>query len=307
MNTTRGSPNEGARLCPSRTSRSGPESSEAPVEIGGISCDQAAAAGAPHTQPRSGENPRGAGASALFFSAFFPISAVFRENAPMVVARSGTPQRSEGTQRGTEARNAGVFRPGGPVVRAQGVAGQGRSGWRRGTEPPQAGLNLAGEFGAREWEGKNWKRTEVAVHATEKSSRRARILQGCSTGRGSRNQSGARPVPGRSAWCGKGAAEYSNDLRTANALRTGRPVPVPEGRRRRLAGGKSAPADAAPGNRAEWIHAPTGHRRKWPKATRGGGDAAGGRRQKLLRCPAGAWPVRRRNRGPLPLRGLAPG
>ena len=27
----------------------------------------------------------------------------------------------------------------------------------------------------------------------------------------------------------------------------------------------------------------------------------GGRRQKLLRCPAGAWPVRRRNRGPRPL------
>ncbi len=33
----------------------------------------------------------------------------------------------------------------------------------------------------------------------------------------------------------------------------------------------------------------------------------GRRRQKLLRCPAGAWPVRRRNRGPRPRSGLAPG
>ena len=41
----------------------------------------------------------------------------------------------------------------------------------------------------------------------------------------------------------------------------GRPFFVPEGRRRRLAGGKSAPADAAPGNRAQWLRAPAGHRR----------------------------------------------
>ena len=41
-------------------------------------------------------------------------------------------------------------------------------------------------------------------------------------------------------------------------------VPVPEGRRRRLAGGKSAPADAAPGNGAENRGAPAGPRRKGP-------------------------------------------
>ena len=92
-----------------------------------------------------------------------------------------------------------------------------------------------------------------------------------------------------------------------------RPVPVPEGRRRRLAGGQSAPADAAPGTRAEWLRAPAGHRRNGP----GCGPIAGGptcprrramagtlrdgRRQKLLRCPAGAWPVPRGNRGLRPL------
>ena len=43
----------------------------------------------------------------------------------------------------------------------------------------------------------------------------------------------------------------------------GRPVPVPEGRRRRLAGGKSA-ADAAPGSGDEWLRAPAGHRRNGP-------------------------------------------
>ncbi len=42
-------------------------------------------------------------------------------------------------------------------------------------------------------------------------------------------------------------------------------VPVPEGRRRRLAGGKSAPADAAPGNGAEDLGAPAGHRRNGPR------------------------------------------
>ena len=41
-------------------------------------------------------------ASALSRSAFLPISAVFSGNAPNVVARSGTPQRSEGTQSGKE-------------------------------------------------------------------------------------------------------------------------------------------------------------------------------------------------------------
>ena len=43
----------------------------------------------------------------------------------------------------------------------------------------------------------------------------------------------------------------------------GRPVPVPEGLRRRLAGGKSA-ADAAPGSGDERLRAPAGHRRNGP-------------------------------------------
>ena len=97
-----------------------------------------------------------------------------------------------------------------------------------------------------------------------------------------------------------------------------RPVPVPEGHRRRLAGGKSAPADAAPGYCAAWFRAPAGHRRNVP----GCGPIAGGptcprrramaetlrdgRRQKLLRCPAGAWPVPRDNRGPRPLARACP-
>ena len=98
----------------------------------------------------------------------------------------------------------------------------------------------------------------------------------------------------------------------------GRPVPVPEGRRRRLAGGKSGPADAAPGSGAECLHAPAGHRRtgpgRWPIA---GGPICqrrrvvaemlrGGRRQKLLRCPAGAWPGWRGDRGPRPLARACP-
>ena len=63
---------------------------------------------------------------------------------------------------------------------------------------------------------------------------------------------------------------------------------------------------------------PSGASKKWPvmpddlqrpdlsEATSGDGDAAGGRRQKLLRCPAGAWPVRRGNRGPRPLARACP-
>ena len=50
----------GARLCPPRTSRSGPGPSGAPVEIGHFPCGQPPAVGAPSTQPRSGKKPRGA-------------------------------------------------------------------------------------------------------------------------------------------------------------------------------------------------------------------------------------------------------
>ena len=82
----------------------------------------------------------------------------------------------------------------------------------------------------------------------------------------------------------------------------GRAVPVPEGRRRRLAGGKSAAADAAPGKRAEWLGAPAGHRRKWsamlddhwgsdrPEATSGGGEAAGRPTPKISSMPRWGMP-----------------
>ena len=98
----------------------------------------------------------------------------------------------------------------------------------------------------------------------------------------------------------------------------GRPVPVPEGRRRRLAGGKFAPADAAPGNGSELLRAPAGHRRNGPECRTFAGDPIGPRRRataetlrnhrprKLLRCPAGARPVRRGNRGPRPLARACP-
>ena len=55
-----GATTQGARLCPPRTSRSGPESPQAPVGISSLPWDQPAAAGAPRTQPCSGKNPRGA-------------------------------------------------------------------------------------------------------------------------------------------------------------------------------------------------------------------------------------------------------
>ena len=92
---------------------------------------------------------------------------------------------------------------------------------------------------------------------------------------------------------------------------------VPEGHRRRLAGGQSAAADAAPGNRRQWLGAPAGHRRKSPGCRPiAGGSACPTRRtvaetlrdcrQKLLRRPAGAWPVRQGNRGPCPLARACP-
>ncbi len=94
------------------------------------------------------------------------------------------------------------------------------------------------------------------------------------------NTAEAESPPRRSATfpvAASGVARERWNTLTAFAWRTRcgreRPVPVPEGRRRRLAGGKAAPADAAPGNRAAWLRAPTGHRRKWPEATSGGGNA----------------------------------
>ena len=59
MNTARRSRNPRSAACPPRTSRSSPETSEAPVEIVGLPRRQPAAAGARRTQPRSGKNPLG--------------------------------------------------------------------------------------------------------------------------------------------------------------------------------------------------------------------------------------------------------
>ena len=132
----------------------------------------------------------------------------------------------------------------------------------------------------------------------ETSRRRERILQGCSTERRSRT---------RTTW-----ERHSRAVGFSLSVRVG-PVPVPEGRRRRLAGGKSAPADAAPGNGAELLHAPAGHRRTGPGRRMIAGDSISPRRRamtlrlrddrprRLLRCPAGAWPVWHGNRGPRPL------
>ena len=53
-------------------------------------------------------------------------------------------------------------------------------------------------------------------------------------------------------------------------------LPVPEGRRRKLAGGKPA-AGAAPGSDGEMLRAPAGHRRNRPPTeTLGGGSRGGG-------------------------------
>ena len=137
----------------------------------------------------------------------------------------------------------------------------------------------------------------------EKPSRRARILQGCSSARRSPN----RP-----------SLERHSHVAGFLSQRVAALCSVPEGRRRRLAGGKSAAADAAPGNHREYLRAPAGHRRTGPgfRIIAGGSicprrramaeTLRDGRRQKLLRCPAGAWSVRRGHRGPRPLARACP-
>ncbi len=125
----------------------------------------------------------------------------------------------------------------------------------------------------------------------------------------------AEPQPKRSAAVPAAAA-------TSEPGRDGFSVPwrcpvrtcaVPEGRRRRLAGGKSAAADAAPGNGHEWPAAPVGHRRNVPRCrtTSGVSICQGqlpaaerleeGQPTAFLRCPARARPVQRDHRGPRPL------
>ena len=105
----------------------------------------------------------------------------------------------------------------------------------------------------------------------------------------------------------------------------GLPLFVQEGHRRRLAGGKSAAADAAPGNGCDWFRAPTGHRRNGREAghslawhwsgvrcptfgeLRGeGGMLSDCRPKNILRCPAGAWLFRCGNRGRRPLTRACP-
>ena len=81
-------------------------------------------------------------------SAFFPISAVFSGNAPIVGARSGTPPRAEGTQSGKEPwarprnRTADAQRDGrDAAVRERGRIGPGNLGQGNGKGRSGGGLN----------------------------------------------------------------------------------------------------------------------------------------------------------------------
>ncbi len=117
MNTARRSRHpSGARLCPPRTSRSGPETSDAPVGIGGVPCGQPAAAGAPCTQPRSGENPR----------------------SPRLFCRCPAPGR-----RTKNCRQRFAPRPGGTpqeISRGQARAAGAAPGWAAKRAMPQRGI-----------------------------------------------------------------------------------------------------------------------------------------------------------------------
>ena len=103
-------------------------------------------------------------------------------------------------------------------------------------------------------------------------------------------------------------------------------LPVPEGRQRKLAGGKPAAAGAAPGEFGALFRAPAGHRRNWWQIWRRVGGArvgvlfcqrGGGNEPlsetprakhcgKILRCPAGARDLRPNNRGRRPLARTCP-
>ena len=113
--------------------------------------------------------------------------------------------------------------------------------------------------------------------------------------------------------------------RSSSSVRCNPPI-VPEGHRGRLAGGKTAPADAAPGRPAEIVRCPCGASKKpalnlqllprIPQFTHREAapcDSAHGESYpdaaplgKVLRCPAGAWPFRRVNRGLRPLTRACP-
>ena len=151
-----------------------------------------------------------------------------------------------------------------------------RPACRAGRSGSRARPSWAGEFGAKEWERTKWWRAELAGRATVISSRRARILKSCSTARQSRNPRRAavsaeaqpqRPgIPAGTGWnhrrpmrpngCGWCFADTAA-LREKSSRRTRilpRPCPqtddqrivanallvVPEGLRRKLAGGKPA-------------------------------------------------------------------
>ena len=76
---------------------------------------------------------------------------------------------------------------------------------------------------AKAWEGRNWERAELAVCATVKSSRRARILKNCSTEKSQNSLTGHRSLIGDfdrfpSApvfLCGHRAAAVSTSVPTA--------------------------------------------------------------------------------------------
>ncbi len=122
-----------------------------------------------------------------------------------------------------------------------------------------------------------------------------------------RSVRGARRVPGRSAWDAKGAVESSDDLLAACALPTRTPSSRPGGTPEEISRGQVRPSGRRPRKRRGFDPCPSGASKKMARGDEEGGNVAGIRLKKLLRCPAGAWPVRRRNRGPRPLRGLAPG
>ena len=135
----------------------------------------------------------------------------------------------------------------------------------------------------------------------EKSSRRARILQGCSTERRSRNKSGARPVPGRSACVGTRAVDYSDDLRAGYALRAGTPGSGPRGTPEEISRGQVRPSGRRPRKPCRVAPCPNGASKKKAQGDECWRNGCGGTPpKKFLRCPAGAGSVRRRNPGAAP-------
>ena len=185
------------------------------------------------------------------------------------------------------------FRAAGTEGRHNLAGGAGRS--RSGAQP-----SLAGEFGAREWKDE----LGAGRPCHDESSRHARIFLDCSTGRRSRNQT--RLERHSRAGCFPWSVG-------------GCPFPVPEGRRRRLAGGKSAPADAAPRKPRQVPLCPSGASKKMVRdagrlltaqSVRAGESwrrcSVAAVTKSFFDATAEAWPVRRGDRGPRPLARACP-